>query len=63
MASSHILPTKRRSSRMSASKQGQKGCTDPAFPLIAEPLNVVIPPDFNVPSENSSSSEEISDSA
>ena len=62
MASSHTPPTKRRSSRMAASKQGQEGRTDPPVPLITEPLNVVIPPDFNVPSEHSSSSEANSDS-
>ena len=62
MPSSHTPSTKRRSSRSLTSKQGQESHTDPAVPLIAKPLNVVIPPDFNVPSENSSSSDDSSDS-
>ena len=56
-------PTRWRSTRSSAFKQGQEGHADSEVPLVAEPLNVVVPPKFKVSSENTSSSEEISNFA
>ena len=61
MASSHTPPTKRRSTRSFASKQGQQGSIDPDVLLAAKPLNVVVPLKFKLSSKNSSSSEEILD--
>ena len=60
MTSSHTPSTRRCSTRSFASKQGQKGFVDPDVSLAVKPSNIVVPPKFQLSSEDSSSSEELS---
>ena len=56
MASSHTPSTRRRSTRSSASMQGQGDHVDPDVPLAAEMLNVMVPPELQLSSKDLSSS-------
>ena len=61
MAFSHTPPTRCRSSKSSTPRQEQGDIVDLDVPFAPMPLNVMVPPELQLSSEDSSSSEDLLD--